>query len=130
VTERTLNEESYPLSGLTEKIIGCAIRVHKTLGPGFVEKIYQGALEKEFTKYKLQFAREKKINVRYDNEIIGYQVIDFVVENKVVVELKAVSELGSIHAGQLVSYLKATNIEIGLVLNFAKSKLNIKRVKL
>lgn len=126
----TLRTQKYPLTELTERIIGCAIRVHKALGPGFVEKIYQGALAKEFIKTKLRFTKEKKINVEYDGSIIGYQIIDFIVEDKIIVELKAVSELSNIHTGQMVSYLKAAGLQIGLVLNFAKGRLDIKRVKL
>jgi len=72
----------------------------------------------------------KKINVEYDNTAIGYQIVDFMVENSVIVELKAVSELSDIHASQMVSYLKAANREVGLILNFAKSRLGIKRIKL
>ncbi|MBL7131532.1 MAG: GxxExxY protein [Candidatus Omnitrophica bacterium] len=120
----------YPLSKLTEKIIGCAIVVHKELGPGFVEKIYQGALAKEFSKNKVVYEKEKKVVVNYDNKAVGYQIMDFIVDDKVVVELKAVSELSNIHIGQMVSYLKAIRLEIGLILNFAKSKIEIKRVKL
>jgi GxxExxY protein len=120
----------YPLSNLTDRIIGCAIKVHKALGPGFVEKIYQAALAREFINNKLSFEKEKRISVRYENTIIGYQIVDLMVEESVIVELKAVSELSDIHASQMVSYLKAANKEVGLILNFAKSKLDIKRIKL
>jgi len=122
--------EEYLFSSLTKEIIGCAIRVHKILGPGFVEKIYQGALSKELTKSNLNYIKEKKVSVKYENAIVGYQVIDFIIEGKIIVELKAVSELNNIHIGQMVSYLKATNEQVGLILNFAKSRLEIKRVKL
>ena len=120
----------YPLSDLTKRVIGCAINVHKKLGPGFVEKIYQAALAKEFVKKRLKFIREDKITIKYYEIVIGYQIVDFVVEGKVIVELKAVSELSNIHSGQIVPYLKAANLEIGLVLNFAKNRLEIKRIKL
>ena len=122
--------QRYPLSDLTKRVIGCAIDVHKKLGPGFVEKIYQAALGKEFVKKGLKFTREDKITIKYDGMVIGYQIVDFVVEGKVIVELKAVSELSNIHSGQIVPYLKAANLEIGLVLNFAKNRLEIKRIKL
>ncbi len=78
----------------------------------------------------MSFEKEKKINVKYENTVIGYQIVDFMVEESVVVELKAVGELTDIHASQMVSYLKAANKEVGLILNFAKSKLDIKRIKL
>ena len=126
----TYSAQRYPLSDLTKRVIGCAINVHKKLGPGFVEKIYQAALAKEFVKEGLKFTREDKITIKYDGKVIGYQIVDFVIEGKVIVELKAVSELSNIHSGQLVSYLKAANLEIGLVLNFAKNRLEIKRIKL
>ena len=126
----TYSAQRYPLSDLTKRVIGCAINVHKKLGPGFVEKIYQAALAKEFVKEELKFTREDKITIKYDGKVIGYQIVDFVIEGKVIAELKAVSELSNIHSGQLVSYLKAANLEIGLVLNFAKNRLEIKRIKL
>lgn len=105
-------EDNPPLkySDLTEKIIGAAIEVHKKLGPGFVEKLYHKAVARELKKQGLKLRSQVKIDVRYDKAKIGFQVVDFLVEDKVVVELKAAEK------------------EIGLILNFAKSKLEIKRV--
>lgn len=122
--------ETYLHSNLTKKIIGLAIKVHNELGSGYPEKIYQRALYLELKRYIKKFEREKKIAIKYNKVIVGYQILDFIVENKVVVEFKAVNELTNIHAGQMVSYLKATNCRIGLILNFAKPKLEIKRIKL
>lgn len=113
---------------LTSQIIGLAIKVHKALGSGMVEKIYQRALYLELKRSGLKFEREKKIAIKYNNAIVGYQIVDFVVDGKVLVEIKAVSELNSIQVGQLATYLHATKIPLGLILNFGKSKLQIKRV--
>jgi GxxExxY protein len=115
---------------ITDKILKSAIKVHKKLGPGFVEKIYQRALFIELKKSGLKFEREKKISIRYENVNLGYEQIDFIVENKVLVELKAVSEIQNIHLAQVISYLKAAKLQVGLILNFAKQRLEIKRVVL
>lgn len=118
----------YLHSDLTEKIIGAAINVHKELGPGYPEKIYQRALSEEFSKQKIPFNREEKFRVFYDNKDVGYETIDFCVYEKIAVELKAVREILDLHAKQLVSYLKGKRLRLGLILNFGKSKLEIRRV--
>ena len=120
--------KEYPESELTNKIIGLAIKVHKNLGPGFTEKIYQRALEKEFIKNKINFKREIGVNVNYEGENIGLHIIDFLVEERIVVELKTVKQLVNVHIKQVISYLKASGKKIGLILNFSKDKLDIKRV--
>lgn len=116
------------LNKLTNKIIGIAIKVHKDLGPGFIEKIYQRAMYLELKNSGISFEREKKVAVRFKKSLLGYQVLDFIIENELVVEIKAVSEINRIHVAQMLSYLKATNKKLGLILNFANSKLEIKRV--
>ena len=118
----------YPYSELTKKIIGFAIKVHRILGPGFVEKIYQRALYLELKCAFFVLEREKKINVTYGPIHIGYTKADFIVDNKIILELKAVSEIKDLHRAQLISYLKATGLEVGLLLNFAKPVLEIKRL--
>lgn len=115
---------------ITDKILKSAVEVHRNLGPGFVEKIYQRALFVELKNNHLNFEREKKIRINYKNADLGYEQVDFVVENKVLVELKAVSEILGIHVAQIISYLKASKVEVGLILNFAKPRLEIKRVVL
>ncbi|MCK4575500.1 GxxExxY protein [candidate division WOR-3 bacterium] len=115
------------LNKLTEKIIGLAIKVHKKLDPGFVERIYEKALAYEFKKANINFREQVDIKVKYEDIELGYQRVDFIVE-EVIVELKSVSEISEIHEAQLLSYLKATNIKVGLILNFAKKKLDIKRM--
>ncbi len=116
------------LDKLTEKIIGLAIKVHKKLGPGFVERIYQRALYLEFKNNKLHFEREKKIPVYYNKALLGYEQVDFIVQSLVIVELKCVNEISNIHKAQLLSYIKAANAPIGLILNFAKPTIEIKRL--
>ena len=121
-------DKTYKFSGLTDKVINLAIKIHKTLGPGFIEKIYEKALAHEFIKHKIKHKRQKKISVKYDCVLLGDQRVDFIVEDKIILELKAVSEINNIHKAQIISYLKAAELEVGLILNFAKDKLEIKRI--
>lgn len=116
------------INQVTKQIIGLAIKVHKTLGPGFVEKIYQRALYLEFKRNALQFEREKKISIYYNKALLGYEKVDFVIDNKVIVEVKCVHEINDIHKAQILSYLKAANTEIGLIINFAKPVIEVKRL--
>ena len=118
----------YEHSDLTDKIIQIAIRVHKSLGPGFVEKIYQRALYLEFKNSKLGFVREKRLSIYYKKVNLGYETVDFEVEGKVLIEVKAVSEINDIHRAQLLSYLKSSGCKVGLILNFARPTLEIKRL--
>ncbi len=121
-------DRRYPESGLTDKIIGVAISVHRNLKTGFVEKIYQRALYLELKNLRLKVEREKKVSLAYKKAIIGYAQPDFIIDDRVVVEIKAISELKDIHKSQLLSYLKLTKKRVGLILNFGKSVLEIKRV--
>jgi GxxExxY protein len=113
---------------LSEKIIGIAIQVHRELGPGFLESIYEEALKVEFAEHGLGFEFQKEIKVEYLGVEVGKHRIDLIVENKILLELKAVRELADIHFAQLRSYLKATNLKIGLLLNFGRPTLGIRRV--
>ena len=106
---------------LTAKIIECAYKVHNTLGFGFLETVYQNALLIELLKAGLQAEKEKKIQVHYDNQLVGDYISDIIVEGKIVLELKSVKELHPAHEAQLINYLKATGIEIGLLINFGES---------
>ena len=111
---------------LTAKIIECAYKVHNTLGFGFLEAVYQNALLIELIKVGLQTEKEKKIQVHYHNQLVGDYAADIIVEKTVILELKSVKELHPAHSAQLVNYLKATGIEIGLLINFGES-VEIKR---
>jgi GxxExxY protein len=116
------------LEELTGKIISCAIEVHKKLGPGFLESVYQIALPMELVKHKLTVETQKGIKIFYDNKEIGLHRLDLVVEGQVIVELKTVKEFDDSHIAQLISYLKASGLKVGLLINFAKEVLKIKRV--
>src|SRR5713101_1900258 len=114
-------------SKLTEQIIAAAIRVHRALGPGFLESVYEEALAVEFALSGIQFVRQKPIALFYKDHQIGEHRLDFLVDEKIVIELKAISALDDIHFAIGRSYLKATNLEDGLLLNFATAPLTIKR---
>jgi GxxExxY protein len=122
-----INEE-YKYSAITEKIIGCAMKVHRFLGNGFQEVIYQRALEIEMGKQGLSFIRELEMPVYYENIQIGTRRVDFFVEEKIMVELKAVTQLEKVHLAQALNYLEAYKMEIGLLINFGNTKLEFKRL--
>ena len=111
---------------ITSKIIECAYRVGNTLGFGFLENVYQNALMIELQKNGLTAQKELPLKVYYDDQIVGDYVADIIVEGKIVLELKSVKELHPAHEAQLINYLKATGIEIGLLINFAE-KVVVKR---
>jgi len=113
---------------ITEKIIGCAMQVHSTLGNGFQEVIYQRALAIELEANGLHFEREKEMSIFYRGHHIGTRRADFFVENLIMVELKAVIELEDVHLAQAKNYLEAYNKEIGLLINFGARSLQFKRV--
>jgi GxxExxY protein len=115
---------------LTERIIGCIATVHQTLGPGFAEKVYRNALVLELGEAELKVEVEKEVVVRYRGEDVGRHRLDLVVEGKVLVELKAVTELVAVHYEQLRSYLRATRFEIGLLVNFGTERWDVRRVEL
>ncbi len=116
------------LNGITERVIGAAIDVHKALGPGFTERIYAKALQRELTDRKVPFATEQSIRVKYKGELLGLHRLDLCVSDVLVVELKAVYEVNNFHVAQMLSYLKASGKSLGLILNFARGRLEIKRV--
>lgn len=120
--------EKYKYSELTSRIIGCAMEVHKILGNGFQEVIYQRALSIELTKAGIARAREFEMHIHYKGEHIGTRRADFLVEEKVMVELKAIIQLEDVHLAQAINYLEAYNLEIGLLINFGSRSLTFKRV--
>lgn len=120
--------EEYKYSEITKKIIGCAMKVHGTLGNGFQEVIYQRALAIEMKKQGLEYAREKVMTIFYDSHEIGTRPVDFFVEHTIMVELKAVSQLEDTHLAQAINYLEAYSMEIGLLINFGAKSLQFKRV--
>ena len=128
---RVFEARDYPEKDLTERIIGAAIEVHKQLGPGLLESVYQACLARELSLCGIDFEQEKSIPVQYKGVQldIGYR-LDFLVDNKVVVELKTVDELTGTHKAQLLTYLKITGCKVGLLINFnaALLKDGIKRL--
>ena len=112
---------------LTEKIIGCAFDVHNTLGPGYLEKVYENAMRIELAKLGLQVKQQEPVIVYYDGEAVGEYIVDLWVENRVVVELKATQSLTKAHEAQIVNYLTATNTDIGLLINFGARSVQVKR---
>jgi GxxExxY protein len=121
-------KEQYLHSELTGKIIGCAMEVHRTLGNGFQEVIYQRALALEMQQQELAFSREHEMQIFYKGTEIGTRRVDFFVEGKVMVELKAVIQLEDVHLAQAINYLEAYGLEVGLLINFGSRSLQFKRV--
>ena len=118
----------YEYSELTGKIIGCALEVHKILGNGFQEVIYQRALAKEMTLNGLAFSREFEMPIFYKEEHLGTRRVDFLVESVIAVELKAVIKLEDVHLAQAINYLEAYQLEIGMLINFGQKSLEFKRL--
>ena len=113
---------------LTNKILKACYTVHSELGCGFLEKVYQEALAIQMTEMGIPFEREKRLNVHYHGQCLQCDYIaDFVVDNKVIVELKAVTEMSTVFEAQTINYLKATGIKVGLLINFGVTQLQIKR---
>jgi GxxExxY protein len=123
-----MGDNKYQFEELSKKIIGAAIEVHRELGPGFLENIYEEVLKLELSEHRLHYDNQKEIKIKYLGVEIGTHRLDLLVENMIIVELKAVKEFSDIHFAQLRSYLKATGLKVGLLLNFAKPSLEIKRV--
>ena len=112
---------------LTEKIIGYSMKVHSALGPGFLESVYKNALSHELQKAEIKIECERRLDVRYDGIVVGQYVADIVVDYQVILDLKALHSLNASHEVQLVNYLTATGIEVGLLLNFGQERLKFKR---
>ena len=120
--------EQYKYSELTGRIIGCAMTVHKTLGNGFQEIIYQRALEIEMQLAGIPFRREFEMPIYYHNQQIGTRRVDFLVEEVISVELKAITKLEDVHLAQAINYLEAYNLEVGLLINFGETSLKFSRL--
>jgi GxxExxY protein len=120
--------EEYKYKEITGKVIGAAMQVHKILGNGFQEVIYQRALEMEMPYFGLNFRREFEMPILYRKEQIGTRRVDFLVEDLISVELKAVINLEDVHLAQAINYLEAYNLEVGLLINFGSRSLVFKRL--
>ena len=113
---------------LSRQVIGAAVQVHKQLGPGFLESAYEQALRIELSARGLAFEAQKPVQLRYRGQVIGNHVLDLIVDGQLILELKAVGSLEDVHFAQLRSYLRATGVEVGLLINFNSSILVVKRV--
>jgi GxxExxY protein len=129
-TKDTKDTKGIEMEGetLTHRILGCAVKVHKTLGIGFLEKVYENALVHELKKAGLFVEQQKPLAVYYDGIVVGDYVADIIVENSVVLELKAVSAFASEHMACCMNYLRATNLPVCLLINFGKMVIQVKRV--
>lgn len=127
-SQKSVVKTNYKYSELTGKIIGCAMEVHKILGSGFQEVIYQRALAKEMMLQGVGFSREHEMPIFYKEEQIGTRRVDFLIEDVISVELKAVTKTEDVHLAQAINYLEAYNLEIGLLMNFGAKSLEFKRL--
>jgi GxxExxY protein len=116
------------LNGITERVIGCAYTVANTLGCGFLEKVYENALAHELGKAGLQVGQQHGISVYYDGVVVGEYLTDLLVQDSILVELKAAKALDDIHMAQCLNYLNATGLHICLLINFGTPKVEIKRI--
>ena len=121
-------KEQYKYSELTSKIIGCAMKVHSAMGNGFQEVIYQRAMVIEMSDEGIRFSREHEMPVYYKGQQIGTRRVDFLVEDVVSVELKAIIQLEDVHLAQAINYLEAYDLEVGLLINFGAKSLQFKRL--
>src|SRR5262245_1078936 len=124
------DEPNPELNRLTNLIIGACIEVHRELGPGYLESYYERALEREFQLRGIAFSRQHRFEVRYKDEVIGEGRLDFLIEGKVVLDLKSVDTLSPIYTATMISYLRATDLKLGLIVNFNVKRLidGIKRI--
>ena len=113
---------------LTHKIIGCAMKVHSTIGNGFQEVIYQRCLAIELGYNNLHFVREQEMQIYYRDEEVGTRRVDFFVEGNIMVEIKAIIQLDDVHLAQAMNYLEAYNLPVGLLINFGAKSMQFKRV--
>lgn len=124
------DQKEYPLKLITEKIISCAIEVHSTLGPGLLESVYEEALAHEFGLRNIDYVRQKEISLKYKGKDVGKHRIDYLVEDEIIVELKAVEIIHKIYEAQVLTYLRALDKRVGSLINFnvARLKEGIKRL--
>ncbi len=119
---------SHPHMDLTQLIIGAAMTVHRALGPGLDEKIYENALCIEFTTQSISFTQQQQFPVFYREQSVGKLITDLIVENKVIIETKVASFISDLHIAQTLGYLSISGLQVGLILNFREASLTFKRV--
>ncbi len=123
-----MGERELPFKELTHRVIGCAMEVHRVMGAGFLEYIYQRALAIEMNTAGIKFEEEFEIPIHYKGDKIGLRRVDFWIENNVSLEIKAKSELDNTHLAQAINYIEASNVSTGLLINFGASSLQFKRI--
>ena len=116
-------------AGLTEQIIGASIKIHNCLGNGFQEVIYQRCLEVEFKSLMMAYEREKEQHIFYEGTCVGLRRVDFLVEEKVLLEIKAMTHIENVHLAQAINYLEAFRLEVGLLINFGAASLEYRRLR-
>ena len=122
------DERRSEINGIAEAVIGCAIQVSNMLGSGFLEEVYENALALECRRSGLSVLQQKAVEVKYRNVVVGDYIADLIVNDCVLVEVKAVKLLDDVHAAQCLNYLKATNLSAGLLVNFSRPKAEIRRI--
>lgn len=128
--EPQINTDEHGLSDITFKINGCAMDVLNSIGHGFHEKIYENALALAFKKRGLKFSQQKTFEIRFENQCVGTFIPDFIVEDKIIVELKTIDHIGKNEKGQVLNYLRAPHLNLGIILNFKNPKLDWQRIAL
>jgi GxxExxY protein len=123
-----LAEKDLLYSDMTRQIIGAAMEVHRVLGHGFLENVYEEALAHELTLHNIKFQRQVAFDVIYKGKKVKHYICDFIVDNKIIVEIKALGRLTETEWSQLINYLKATNHNVGLIFNFGSASLEHKRL--
>ena len=113
---------------ISERVISCAFEVSNTLGAGFLEKVYENALCVEFGRTGIPYSRQQQYGIEYKSKIVGNYIADIVVDNKLLIELKALSALNRDHEAQVMNYLKASGLSVGLLINFGTSRIGMKRI--
>lgn len=125
---KTLDE--LPPAEITERIIACAYKVSNTLGAGFLEKVYENSLAHEMKKVGFQVAQQQRMRVLYDHVEVGFYEADIIVDEKIIIEVKALKALTDAHKAQCLNYLKATGLRLALLINFGTSRIEVRRVAL
>jgi len=123
-------EQDFPHKEITGEILSAAFEVQNVLGPGFLEKVYENDLVKELRLRGLSVKQQKEVSVEYKGEEVGTYFADLLVEKKVIIEVKALDSLSAVHEAQVINYLKASGLQVGLLLNFASPRLHYKRLVL
>ena len=128
IQQQAVEPAVYPYKDLTQKVIGAAMEVHRNLGPGFLESVYEAALAVEFRSQNILFEEQRPVDVYYKGSVVKQFFCDFLADNALIVEVKAIKQLTDMEMGQVLNYLKATNLKLGLLLNFGAKSLQYKRV--